>query len=92
VRQIAHKIALLERAKPSPTSSTAHWDTEMNEPAETSQDRRSRPARRPAERKGSVSAAVKIELVDRLSRAGFANIEAASFVSPKWVPQMATSA
>lgn len=32
---------------------------------------------------------VKIELIDRLSRAGFANIEAASFVSPKWVPQMA---
>jgi hydroxymethylglutaryl-CoA lyase len=36
--------------------------------------------------------AVKIELVDRLTRAGFSNIEAASFVSPKWVPQMATSA
>jgi hydroxymethylglutaryl-CoA lyase len=35
---------------------------------------------------------VKIELVDRLTRAGFPNIEAASFVSPKWVPQMATSA
>lgn len=42
--------------------------------------------------KENVSAAVKIELVDRLSRAGFANIEAASFVSPKWVPQMATGA
>jgi hydroxymethylglutaryl-CoA lyase len=42
--------------------------------------------------KEAVAAAVKIELVDRLSRAGFANIEAASFVSPKWVPQMATSA
>jgi hydroxymethylglutaryl-CoA lyase len=42
--------------------------------------------------KEAVSAAVKIELVDRLSRAGFANIEASSFVSPKWVPQMATSA
>ena len=41
--------------------------------------------------KDAVSAAVKIELVDRLTRAGFANIEAASFVSPKWVPQMATS-
>jgi hydroxymethylglutaryl-CoA lyase len=41
--------------------------------------------------KEAVSAAVKIELVDRLSRAGFMNIEAASFVSPKWVPQMATS-
>ena len=39
----------------------------------------------------ALSAAVKIELVDRLSRAGFGNIEAASFVSPKWVPQMATS-
>jgi hydroxymethylglutaryl-CoA lyase len=42
--------------------------------------------------KENVPAAVKIELVDRLSRAGFANVEAASFVSPKWVPQMATSA
>jgi hydroxymethylglutaryl-CoA lyase len=41
--------------------------------------------------KEAVSAAVKIALVDRLSRAGFSNIEAASFVSPKWVPQMATS-
>jgi hydroxymethylglutaryl-CoA lyase len=41
--------------------------------------------------KESVPAAVKIELVDRLSRAGFPNVEAASFVSPKWVPQMATS-
>jgi hydroxymethylglutaryl-CoA lyase len=38
-----------------------------------------------------IPAEVKIELVDRLSDAGFANIEAASFVSPKWVPQMATS-
>jgi hydroxymethylglutaryl-CoA lyase len=42
--------------------------------------------------KENVPANVKIELVDRLSRAGFANVEAASFVSPKWVPQMATSA
>ncbi len=41
--------------------------------------------------KESIPAAVKIELVNRLTAAGFANIEAASFVSPKWVPQMATS-
>src|SRR5471032_3331030 len=41
--------------------------------------------------KESVPAEVKIELVDRLSSAGFANIEAASFVSPKWVPQMASA-
>jgi hydroxymethylglutaryl-CoA lyase len=34
---------------------------------------------------------IKIALIDRLSAAGFANIEAASFVSPRWVPQMATS-
>ncbi|MBB3213615.1 hydroxymethylglutaryl-CoA lyase [Herbaspirillum sp. Sphag1AN] len=39
----------------------------------------------------TISAAVKIELVNRLTAAGFVNIEAASFVSPKWVPQMATS-
>ncbi|AVR94485.1 hydroxymethylglutaryl-CoA lyase [Pseudoduganella armeniaca] len=42
--------------------------------------------------KENVPADVKIELVNRLTAAGFANIEAASFVSPKWVPQMATSA
>jgi hydroxymethylglutaryl-CoA lyase len=42
--------------------------------------------------KETIPAEVKIALVDRLTDAGFANIEAASFVSPKWVPQMATSA
>jgi hydroxymethylglutaryl-CoA lyase len=41
---------------------------------------------------GTVSADVKVAFCDRLSDAGFANIEAAAFVSPKWVPQMATSA
>lgn len=41
--------------------------------------------------KETIPASVKIELVNRLSAAGFQNIEAASFVSPKWVPQMATS-
>jgi hydroxymethylglutaryl-CoA lyase len=39
-----------------------------------------------------ISAKDKIALVDLLSTAGFARIEVASFVSPKWVPQMATSA
>lgn len=34
----------------------------------------------------------KIALVDCLSKAGFRRIECASFVSPKWVPQMADSA
>lgn len=34
----------------------------------------------------------KVALVDLLSDAGFPNIEAASFVSPKWVPQMADGA
>jgi hydroxymethylglutaryl-CoA lyase len=42
--------------------------------------------------KETIPADIKIELVDRLTQAGFPNIEAASFVSPKWVPQMATSA
>lgn len=36
--------------------------------------------------------AEKVALVDCLSRAGFLRIEVASFVSPKWVPQMAESA
>src|SRR5690554_3048633 len=35
---------------------------------------------------------IKVELVNRLSTAGFANIETTSFVSPKWVPQMADNA
>lgn len=34
----------------------------------------------------------KVALVDMLSSAGFKHIECASFVSPKWVPQMAGSA
>jgi hydroxymethylglutaryl-CoA lyase len=39
-----------------------------------------------------VPAAVKIELVQRLQDAGLKEIEATSFVSPKWVPQMADAA
>jgi hydroxymethylglutaryl-CoA lyase len=39
-----------------------------------------------------IATKVKIELINRLSEAGFPNIEAASFVSPKWVPQMADGA
>ena len=39
--------------------------------------------------KQPVSAATKIELVQRLQHAGVQEIEVTSFVSPKWVPQMA---
>src|SRR3546814_6091142 len=39
-----------------------------------------------------ISTDIKVELVDRLTAAGFPNIEATSFVSPKWVPQMADAA
>jgi hydroxymethylglutaryl-CoA lyase len=42
--------------------------------------------------KSAVSTLVKVELINRLSAAGFANIEATSFVSPKWVPQLADAA
>ena len=42
--------------------------------------------------KGTVPTEVKVELVDRLSDAGLQAVEAGSFVSPKWVPQMADSA
>jgi hydroxymethylglutaryl-CoA lyase len=35
---------------------------------------------------------VKVALIDLLTDAGFAAIEATSFVSPKWVPQMADAA
>ena len=42
--------------------------------------------------KQPVSAATKIELVHRLQAAGLKEIEVTSFVSPKWVPQMADNA
>lgn len=42
--------------------------------------------------KAIVPTAAKIELVDRLSATGLQSIEATSFVSPKWVPQLADAA
>jgi hydroxymethylglutaryl-CoA lyase len=39
-----------------------------------------------------VPAAVKIELIARLQAAGIKHLEATSFVSPKWVPQMGDAA
>jgi hydroxymethylglutaryl-CoA lyase len=39
-----------------------------------------------------IATADKIELIDRLSRTGLRSIEATSFVSPKWVPQLADAA
>src|SRR5436305_13367603 len=36
--------------------------------------------------------ATKIELIDRLSDTGLQTIETTSFVSPKWVPQLADAA
>ena len=42
--------------------------------------------------KQTVPTATKIELVHRLQAAGLKDIEATSFVSPKWVPQMADAA
>ncbi|MFT6774925.1 MAG: hydroxymethylglutaryl-CoA lyase [Paracoccaceae bacterium] len=39
-----------------------------------------------------IATADKIALIDMLSRAGFSRIEATSFVSPRWVPQMADAA
>ena len=42
--------------------------------------------------KAIVPTAAKIELIDRLSRTGLRTIEATSFVSPTWVPQLADAA
>lgn len=39
-----------------------------------------------------VSTKVKVALINQLSKTGLTQIEAGSFVSPKWVPQMASSA
>jgi len=41
--------------------------------------------------KQSLSVQDKVTLIDALSAAGLSHIEAGSFVSPKWVPQMANS-
>ena len=38
--------------------------------------------------KRAVPPATKIELINRLANAGLTRIEAGSFVSPKWVPQV----
>ena len=42
--------------------------------------------------KATVSTPAKIELIDRLSATGLQCIEATSFVSPKWIPQLADAA
>ncbi|MGA9422286.1 MAG: hydroxymethylglutaryl-CoA lyase [Rhodanobacteraceae bacterium] len=42
--------------------------------------------------KTQVPTPVKIELIDRLTASGLGTIEATSFVSPKWVPQLADAA
>jgi hydroxymethylglutaryl-CoA lyase len=41
--------------------------------------------------KKTVDTNTKIQLISQLASAGLTNIEAGSFVSPKWVPQMASS-
>ncbi|KFY08602.1 hypothetical protein V492_06079, partial [Pseudogymnoascus sp. VKM F-4246] len=41
--------------------------------------------------KKTISADTKLDLISRLAKTGLRDIEAGSFVSPKWVPQMATS-
>jgi hydroxymethylglutaryl-CoA lyase len=38
--------------------------------------------------KKTIPVATKIELVERLAQTGLRYIEAGSFVSPKWVPQV----
>jgi len=37
----------------------------------------------------SVPTAIKIELIERLADCGYDTVEATSFVSPKWIPQLA---
>lgn len=41
--------------------------------------------------KQSIPAETKIDLVRRLAKSGIETIEAGSFVSPKWVPQVGSS-
>jgi hydroxymethylglutaryl-CoA lyase len=42
--------------------------------------------------KAIIAATDKISLINRLSHCGFKTVEATSFVSPKWVPQLADAA
>jgi isopropylmalate/homocitrate/citramalate synthase len=39
-----------------------------------------------------IPTAIKVELIDRLADAGVQTIETTSFVSPKWIPQLADAA
>ncbi|KAH8811567.1 hypothetical protein F5884DRAFT_782602 [Xylogone sp. PMI_703] len=41
--------------------------------------------------KKTIPLATKLELIERLAKTGLTDIEAGSFVAPKWVPQMADS-
>ena len=41
--------------------------------------------------KQSVSTRTKIDLIEKLAGCGFRYVEAGAYVSPKWVPQMATT-
>jgi hydroxymethylglutaryl-CoA lyase len=41
--------------------------------------------------KQTIDVATKVELIERLAKAGLKTVEAGAFVSPKWVPQMAAS-
>lgn len=41
---------------------------------------------------GMIATETKVELIERLAECGLRHIEAASFVSPKWVPQMGDAA
>lgn len=36
----------------------------------------------------SIPVEIKVELINRLARAGLMNVEAGSFVRPEWVPQV----
>ena len=38
--------------------------------------------------KGVIPVDIKVELINRLAQAGACTIEAGSFVSPKWIPQV----
>jgi len=72
----------------------AHYGSIMvrREAASRSHDLRGRAARRPAERSAPGPDADKIRFIDALVASGIRNVEITSFVSPKWIPQLADSA
>ncbi|CAA7261889.1 unnamed protein product [Cyclocybe aegerita] len=99
VRMLSRRLAShLKRVSARSFASTSsisashnHWSTNHSEPSSQTVNLVEVGPRDGLqnEKSGIISVETKVELIERLVRAGVTNVEAGSFVSPKWVPQMA---